>query len=119
MGHYADRELAYDYLKLGDKEKALEHAMLEWNRRPENIDVNETVAWVYYNRGDYGKAASYMKTALKTHSKNPVLLSRAALIFYKAGDKDLAKTMLAETSLSNPYIDPSLKNETAAIEGKL
>ncbi len=119
MGHYADRELAYDYLKLGDKDKALEHAMLEWNRRPENIDVNETVAWVYYNRGDYAKAASYMKTALKTHSKNPVLLSRAALIFYKAGDKDLAKTMLAETSLSNPYIDPSLKNETAAIESKL
>ena len=119
MGHYADRELAYDYLKLGDKDKALDHAMMEWNRRPDNIDVNETVAWVYYNRGDYAKAASYMKTALKTHSKNPVLLSRAALIFYKAGDKDLAKTTLAQTSLSNPYIDYSLKNETAAIAGKL
>lgn len=119
MGHYADRELAYDYLKLGDKDKALDHAQLEWNRRPENIDVNETLAWVYYNRGDYAKASTYIKTALKTHSKNPVLLSRAALIFYKDGDKALAKSTLAETSLSNPYIDYLLKAQTAAITGNL
>ncbi len=119
MGHYADRELAYDYLKLGDKDKALEHAEMEWNRRPENIDVNETLAWVYYNRGDYAKAESYIKKALRTHSKNPVLLSRAALIYYKAGNSEMAKSTLAETSLSNPYIDYSLKTETAAIAGKL
>ncbi len=119
MGHYADRELAYDYLKLGDKDKALEHAQMEWNRRPDNIDVNETMAWVYYNRGEYAKAADYIKKALRTNSKNPVLLSRAALIYYKAGNTELAKATLAETSLSNPYIDYSLKNETAAIAGKL
>ncbi len=119
MGHYSDRELAYDYLKLNDKDKALEHAEMEWNRRPENIDVNETLAWVYYNRGDYAKASDYIKKALKTNSKNPVLLSRAALIYYKAGNPELAKSTLAETSLSNPYIDAALKNETTVITGKL
>ena len=119
MGHYADRELAYDYLKLGDKDKALEHAQMEWNRRPDNIDVNETMAWVYYNRGEYAKATDYIKKALRTNSKNPVLLSRAALIYYKAGNLALAKSTLAETSLSNPYIDYSLKTETAAMAGKL
>ncbi len=35
LGHYADRELAYAYLKVHDYDKALEHAMLEYNRRPE------------------------------------------------------------------------------------
>jgi tetratricopeptide (TPR) repeat protein len=115
IGHYADRELAYAYLKVNDKDKALEHAMLEYNRRPDNIDVNETVAWVYYNRGEYDKALPYIKVALKTHSKNPVLLSRAALIFYKAGDKAQAKTLLAQTTPTNPYIDKPLMNETAAI----
>ena len=119
MGHYADRELAYDYLKLGDKDKALEHAQMEWNRRPDNIDVNETMAWVCYNRGEYAKASDYIKKALRTNSKNPVLLSRAALIYYKAGNTELAKATLAETSQSNPYIDYALKNETAAIAGKL
>ena len=51
IGHYADRELAYNYLKVNDYDKALEHAMAEYNRRPDNIDVNETVAWVYYKKG--------------------------------------------------------------------
>ena len=119
LGHYSDRELAYDYLKLNDKDKALEHAMMEWNRRPDNIDVNETVAWVLYNRGEYAKALPYLKTALKTNSKNPVLLSRAALIYFKAGNKELAKSTLAETSQTNPYIDYTLKNQTAAIINNL
>jgi len=119
IGHYADRELAYAYLKTGDKDKALDHALLEYNRRPDNIDVNETVAWVYYNRGEYAKAVPYMKVALKTNSKNPVLLCRAALIFDKAGDKATAKSLLAKTSVSNPYIDKPLQTETAAIASTL
>lgn len=112
LGHYADRELAYAYLKVNEKDKALEHAMLEYNRRPDNIDVNETVAWVYYSRGEYAKALPYIKTALKTNSKNPILLSRAGLIYYKAGNIDLAKSMLQQVSNSNPYISNSLREET-------
>ena len=112
IGHYADRELAYAYLKVNKVDKALDHAMLEYNRRPENIDVNETVAWVYYNKGEYDKALPYIKAALKTHSKNPVLLSRAGLIFYKSGEKEMAKSMLQEAAVSNSYIGSTLKAET-------
>lgn len=113
IGHYADRELAYAYLKVKNFDKALEHAMLEYNRRPENIDVNETVAWVHYNRGEFAKALPYIKVALKTHSKNPVLLSRAGLIFYKSGERELAKSMLQEATVSNSNIGPALKTEAA------
>jgi len=119
LGHYADRELAYAYLKINDNNKALEHAMLEYNRRPANIDVNETVAWVYYCKGDYAKAVPYIKAALRTHSKNPVLLSRAALIYFKSGNEALAKTTLEATSLQNPYIDASLRTEAENIIAKL
>lgn len=113
IGHYADRELAYAYLKVNNVDKALEHAMLEYNRRPENIDVNETVAWVYYNKGEYEKAVPYIKTALKTNSKNPVLLSRAGLIFFKSGEKQMAKSMLHEASVANSYVGYTLKAETS------
>lgn len=113
IGHYADRELAYAYLKVNNTDKALEHAMLEYNRRPDNIDVNETVAWVYYNKGEFAKAVPYIKAALKTNSKNPVLLSRAGLIFYKSGEKEMAKSMLREAATSNSYIGSALKAETA------
>ena len=115
IGHYADRELAYDYLKIGDKENALKHAMLEYNRRPENIDVNETVAWVLYSRGEYEKALPYIKVAMHTNSKNPVLLSRAALIYDKAGNKEMAKQILAQTATTNPYIGQELMQDTRSV----
>ncbi|HEX8462491.1 MAG TPA: tetratricopeptide repeat protein [Segetibacter sp.] len=113
IGHYADRELAYAYLKVKNVDKALEHALLEYNRRPDNIDVNETVAWVYYNRGEFAKALPYIKTALKTNSKNPVLLSRAGLIFYKSGEKEMAKSMLQAAAVTNSNVGYSLKEETS------
>ena len=93
-GHYSDRELAYAYLKVNDYNKALAHALAEYNRRPENIDVNETVAWVYYSKGEYTKALTHMKMAMKTNSKNPTLLCRAGLIYSKAGDRAAAKALL-------------------------
>jgi len=114
VGHYADRELAYAYLKAGDNNKALEHAMLEYNRRPDNIDVNETVGWVLYNKGDYAKALPYIKVALKTNAKNPVLLSRAALIYSKAGDAATAKVLMAEMPNSTYYLGANLKAEMIA-----
>ena len=114
IGHYADRELAYIYLKTGDYDKALEHALAEYNRRPANIDVNETVAWVYYNRKEYNKALSYLATAMKTKSKNPTLLCRAGLIYAKAGDKAKAKVILEDLARTNFSIAEPLKTQGLA-----
>src|SRR5580704_15334170 len=111
IGHYADRELAYAYLKINDYDKALDHALLEYNRRPDNIDVNETVAWVYYCKGQYAKALPYLKVALKTNSRNPMLLCHAGLIYAKAGEKALAKNELQTALQSNPNIAMLLKKE--------
>ena len=112
IGHYADRELAYAYLKIDDYDKALEHALAEYNRRPKNIDVNETLAWVYHQKGDNEKALPYIKEALKTNSKNPVLLCRAALIFLSAGDKVKAKEYFQEALKNNPNIPEILKTKS-------
>ncbi|HSC40080.1 MAG TPA: tetratricopeptide repeat protein, partial [Chitinophagaceae bacterium] len=111
-GHYSDRELAYAYIKVKDYDKALDHALLEYNRRPDNIDVNETLAWAYYCKGDYAKAVPYIKTALKTNSRNPTLLCRAGLIYTKTGDKALAKTMLQLALKDNANIAVTLKSES-------
>jgi tetratricopeptide (TPR) repeat protein len=82
-GHYADKELAYIYLKLGDTKMALEHATREWMRRPENIEVNECLAWVYFKNNDVAQAKMYIERALKTGSKDPILLDRKAQIMAK------------------------------------
>lgn len=109
IGHYADRELAYAYLKTNDFDKALDHALAEYNRRPKNIDANETLAWVYYKKGDYAKALPYIEEALKTKSKNPSLLCRAGLIYQKNGDKVKAKQSLEGAFKNNANIPEGLK----------
>jgi tetratricopeptide (TPR) repeat protein len=106
-GHYSDREIAYAYINTGNYDRALEHAIIEYNRRPENIDVNETVAWVYYNKRNAEKAV-YIKEALKTNCKNPILLCRAGLIYASAGDKAMAKTILQDGLKNDPVISPVL-----------
>ena len=118
-GHYSDREMAYAYLKIKQYDKALEHALLEYNRRPENIDVNETLAWVYYSEGDYAKALPYAKAALKTNSQNPVLLCRMGLIYFKNGDKATATVLLKNGLKKNPNINMELKKESQQVAATL
>ncbi len=112
IGHYADRELAYAYLLQNDNANALKHALVEYNRRPENIDVNQTIAWVYYKSQDFKKAATYIDVALKTNCKNPTLLCQAGLIYAKAGNKIKAKELLEQGLKNNPAIDLELKDES-------
>ncbi|MDQ6889636.1 MAG: tetratricopeptide repeat protein [Bacteroidota bacterium] len=112
IGHYADRELAYAYLLQNNYDDALKHALIEYGRRPENIDVNQTVAWVYYKKGDFQKAKEYIDTALKTNCKNPTLLCQAGLIYVKSANKEKAKEILTEALKNNPAIDIQLKTES-------
>ena len=91
----------------------MEHALAEYNRRPANIEVNETVAWAYYMKGDYNKALPYLETAMKTNSKKPDLLCRAGLIYAKTSNKEKAKSLLGEVMATNCTIDESLKTEGA------
>ena len=111
VGHYSDRELAYAWLKVKDYDKALDYALAEYNRRPENIDVNETLAWVYYSKKEFSKALPHIKAAMKTNSKNPTLLCRAGLIFSKAGDSSKAKNLLQQVFAADTHISSNLKSE--------
>jgi tetratricopeptide (TPR) repeat protein len=110
-GQNEDHEMAHAYMGVNDYEKALEYALQEYNRRPENIEVNETVAIVYYGKAEYAKALSFIETALKTNCQNPELLCHAGLIYAKAGDKTKAKMFLTEALKNHPVIPQSLKME--------
>ncbi|WP_201985239.1 tetratricopeptide repeat protein [Hymenobacter rubidus] len=111
MGHYADRELAYAYLKTNELDKALEHAKIEYARRPDNIDVNETMAWVLYKRGQFAEAQKYMQVARRTGSKNPVLLCRAGLILTKMGKTAEGQTLIEQSLKTAPYLNPDVEAE--------
>jgi tetratricopeptide (TPR) repeat protein len=111
LGHYTDRELAYAYLKTNELDKALEHAKIEYARRPDNIDVNETLAWVYYKRGEYAEAQKYMTVARRTNSQNPVLLCRAGLILSKTGKATEGRALIEKAVKVAPYLNPEVTAE--------
>jgi len=111
LGHYTDRELAYAYLKTNELDKALEHAKIEYARRPDNIDVNETLAWVYYKRGNYPEAQKYMQVARRTNSQNPVLLCRAGLILTKTGKAAEGRALIERAVKTAPYLNPEVTAE--------
>lgn len=110
-GHHSDKELAEVYVLANEPAKALQHALAEYNRRPTNIEVNETVAWAYYKNGEAQKALPYIKQALRTNCKNPTLLCRAGLIYAATGDKVAAAPLLRQALEKNPSIDEALKQE--------
>jgi tetratricopeptide (TPR) repeat protein len=111
-GHYSDRELAYAFLQNNDTKKALEHALAEYNRRPSNIDVNETVAWVYYRSNESQKALPFIQKAMVTKSRNPGLLCIAGLIFYKTGDIEKARVFLDAGLANQPILPQELLQES-------
>ncbi|MBA2612051.1 MAG: tetratricopeptide repeat protein [Bacteroidetes bacterium] len=110
-GHYADKELAYAYLKINDVDNALKHALVEYERRPQNIDVAETLAWVEYKKGEFAEANKHITTALKTNSQNPTLMCRAGLIKIKAGETEKGKAFIKKALSADPFIETELKKE--------
>ncbi|MGZ5283084.1 MAG: tetratricopeptide repeat protein, partial [Bacteroidia bacterium] len=107
-GHIADKEIANAALDAKDMEKALKHAQTEYKRRPKNIQTNETLAWVLYNKGSYTEALPYIKESLRTNSKNPELRLKAGLIYAKSGDTKTGVKMIRESIAMNPYLSHDL-----------
>ncbi|MBC7884780.1 MAG: tetratricopeptide repeat protein [Saprospiraceae bacterium] len=73
-GHNMNLEYANVYLDLlNDTDKALEYAQKEYQKRPNNIDVNRMIARIYTSAKNKEMAEKYMIAAASTHSKHPEL----------------------------------------------
>ena len=113
LGHYSDRELADLYLKMGKIDKAVEHARIEYQRRPQNMDASETLAWMLYKKGQVAEAAPLIATTLRTNSQNPERLVKAGLIMLANGQQNEGKDLISKGLALKPYM-----NETLAQEAK-
>ena len=73
-GHNMNLEYADIYTELfPDYDKALEYAMAEYEKRPENIDVNRILAKIYLKKENTEKAKFHLAQAETTGSINPEL----------------------------------------------
>ena len=113
IGHNIDRELALVYTSMNENEKALNSAFAEYENRPNNIDVNEVLAWCCYKMLDYKSAQSYILNALRTKSKNAALWYKAGLIFKANKYDELGNKYLAIALKTNPSLDTVVLNQKA------
>lgn len=73
-GHNMNLEYAHIYLDLLEKpEQALTYAQKEFDKRPENIDVNRMLARIFKAKSDQTMAQKYAMAASVTNSKHPDL----------------------------------------------
>ena len=115
-GHYSDKEQAYVYLQQNNLDMALAHALAEYNRRPKNIDVNETLAWVYYNRNEFKNALPFVDAALITGSRNPQLLCIAGLVYTKTGNEEKGKNFIASALKNKPILSEDILKEIETLK---
>ncbi|MCB0549603.1 MAG: tetratricopeptide repeat protein [Phaeodactylibacter sp.] len=74
-GHNMNLEYAQLYSTLmEDQEKAREYALKEYQKRPENIDVNRVLANICQRMGESAKAAEYLEVASRTNARYPALM---------------------------------------------
>lgn len=105
MGHYSDMELSHLYLKTNQLDKALQHALAEQQRRPENIDACETLARVYFKLGKPAEAAPLLETALRTNSQKPERLVLAGQVKIALGQQAAGEVLVAKGMALKPYLE--------------
>lgn len=107
-----DLELAKIHLELKkDYKKALQYALKEYKKRPENIDVNATMANTYYHLKNYPQAAFHIKKATRTNSQDAELLCLNGLIDLKMGKVASGQSLIRKSLDINPYQGTSLSKE--------
>jgi tetratricopeptide (TPR) repeat protein len=111
--HHAGIDLANVYLLQSKPAKALESARKEYGIRPDNIDVNHTLGWIYFKTGDHKNALKHIQMAMRTNYKHPEFLHRAGIIHANAGAVDIAKKLMQDIRQPDFYFYPELKDEVS------
>ena len=98
----ANRELALFYADHGIKlREALELAQKELEVR-HDIYTWDTLAWVFYKNGRFQDAATTMNKALALHTKDPLLLFHAGMIYHALAEDSEAEDFLTRALKTNP-----------------
>ena len=104
--HNGSREIASALMAAGKWDEALKNARIDLNFRPENIDANELVAWIYYLKGDYANAKGYADKMMRMNTQNANLIYKAGMIYEASGDTEKGKSLKAQAQKINKNIDP-------------
>ena len=110
--HETGLELArFHYEYLGTTDEALMHALEAYKTRPSNIDVNLTLAKIYFAKENFNTAQMHLDVAKATASKNTDLHLLAGMLQIKQGDKYGGQKTIANAFETNPFQTGRLATE--------
>ncbi len=113
--HNVSREMATAYLNAGDNDKALQYARTDLNMRPDNIDANELIAWIYYMKHDYANAKIHTDKMLATKTQSAATLYKAGLVYSAAGDAIKGSQLMHDALAINPNAYQAAGNENRTL----
>jgi tetratricopeptide (TPR) repeat protein len=106
----AANNLAFIYAERGQNlDVALQLATTAKQRLPEDPNVDDTLGWIYYKRGQPAQAIPYLQASLKRQPDAADVLYHLGMAYAGAGDHDLARETL-ERALR---LDPKAGGEDA------
>lgn len=98
-----DAELAlFGADHLSNPAATLDLAKRAYAKRP-GVIVADTLAWTYYQAGDYQSARDTMDRALRLDTQNALLFFHAGMIHYKLDDTARAREYLSKAIRLNPH----------------
>ena len=109
--HNGNRELAMGYMHVNKINEALTYAQKDLAIRPENIDANELVAWIYFLKNDFANAKIHIEKSLVTNVKNANTLFKAYLIYSASAETAKADVYKSSALAITTQIDPQLLND--------
>jgi len=115
-GHDMDMSYVDLHLELTENlDKALTYGLKEYNKRPDNIEVNKILAIIYYKRQNYKKASDHLGGACINSCNTPIVQMLSGLLDYAQGNKDEAKKALERVQKNYPNQQHHLMYETEQV----
>jgi Tfp pilus assembly protein PilF len=90
-------------LSKDNPDEALKYAQQAGELAPDNGAVQDTLGWVYYNRGIYKSAIGYLRTAAEKNG-TPIRKYHLGMAYLKSGDRDLGQSMLRAALQADPTL---------------
>lgn len=110
-------DLAYLLADSGPQsEEALKYAEKAVEISPEDPDYADTLGWVLYKRGLYGRAVEYIENAA-SRGPNPVWKYHLAMAYAKVGNLSKARAIYDVALKTNPNV-PEAKNAGEVLNSK-
>jgi tetratricopeptide (TPR) repeat protein len=91
----------------GNIDVALNLAQDAKQKSVNNLQITNTIGWIYYKKGVYKMALNYLKECAEKDSKNASFQYQLGMVYWKLGDKEEARRLLVIALRLNPNFPES------------